>query len=290
VATGSHDHAVRIWDAADGTKLGVLSGHNAKVTALTALRGRDGRMLLATGSADNTVRVWDPATFSQKAMLSKPGVGMLSDISRRIGSAVAAIPEGTLLAVGCNAGPVRLYDYATGMEEAVLLGHRGVVTALVVFSGPRRRTLLATSAYDGTVRVWDPRARLRRERTVLSGHDGAVTALVSFTDPAGRPLLASGGRDGSLRLWDPVAGMEEAVLTGHTSITSIAVLRAADGRPLLATLGDKTVRIWDPDTRTCLAVLPVGMTGELAVTGSALVIGDYEDLVALELGLHQMGL
>ena len=88
---------------------------------------------------------------------------------------------------------MRLWDPATGAEQAALTGHDGPVTA-VAFSPDGRR--LASASWDGTVRLWDPATGA--EQAALTGHDGPVTA-VAFS-PDGR-RLASASDDGTVRLW-----------------------------------------------------------------------------------------
>ena len=61
-------------------------------------------------------------------------------------------------------------------------------------------TTLASTAGDGTVRVWDAR---REQQLFLLRHGVPVTAVAYNRDGT---LLATGGGDGTLRLWDPENG------------------------------------------------------------------------------------
>ncbi|MEV5414006.1 hypothetical protein AB0K60_34885, partial [Thermopolyspora sp. NPDC052614] len=114
------------------------------------------------------------------------------------------------------------WDAVTGTARAVLTGHTGVVWAVVAFSGPGGRTLLATGGEDGTVRVWD--AVTGTARAVLTGHTGVVWAVVAFSGPGGRTLLATGGSDGMVRVWD-----------GDRSALILSVITAAPVRAIAAT-------------------------------------------------------
>src|SRR5204863_8945204 len=67
VVTASHDGTARIWDAATGAELVVLSGHRGAVD--TAAFSPDGRRVV-TASVDNTARIWDAVTGKQLAVLS----------------------------------------------------------------------------------------------------------------------------------------------------------------------------------------------------------------------------
>jgi WD40 repeat protein len=58
-ASASHDHTVRLWDAATGAALQILEGHSFWVTSVSF--SPDGRQL-ASASHDHTVRFWDRET------------------------------------------------------------------------------------------------------------------------------------------------------------------------------------------------------------------------------------
>ena len=136
-------------------------------------------------------------------------------------TAVAFSLDGWLASAGDD-GTVRLWDPATGAEQALSVGIRRVHA--VAFSPGGRR--LASAGDDGTVRLWDPATGA--ELAALSGHTGRVHA-VAFS-PGGR-RLASAGDDGTVRLWDPATGTELAALSGHTGqVTAVAF--SPDGRRL----------------------------------------------------------
>ena len=61
------DKTARIWDAATGKQLQVLTGHQAGFW--TVVFSPDGTKVL-TASEDNTARIWDAVTGKQIAVLS----------------------------------------------------------------------------------------------------------------------------------------------------------------------------------------------------------------------------
>ena len=65
IASGHHDHTVRLWDAATGQPVGQpLKGHSKPV--MIVAYSPDGR-LLASGSKDGTVQLWDAETGKRVA-------------------------------------------------------------------------------------------------------------------------------------------------------------------------------------------------------------------------------
>ncbi|MGH3717480.1 MAG: hypothetical protein ACRDRI_01315 [Pseudonocardiaceae bacterium] len=100
-------------------------------------------------------------------------------------------------------------DISPRPEYAVLAGHTGSVRSLCTVTMPGE-TLLASSSWDGTVRIWDPLTGTARH--TLRG--GSVT-VCAFT-LAGHPLLAGIDVQGPVRVWDPISGAPYSVLDGHT--------------------------------------------------------------------------
>ena len=150
-----------------------------------------------------------------------------------------------MLASASDDWTVRIWDPATGDQDAILEGHQDWVRALCTVAGDGRQ-LLASAGDDAAIRVWDPATG--EERAVLEGHNGGVGALCSVTVD-GRPMLASAGTDRTIRIWDPATGGQHAVLRGHQGSVAGVCPATVNGRPMLASAGtDRTVRIWDPAT------------------------------------------
>src|SRR5262249_4247208 len=97
LASGGDDHAVIVWDLAQGKKLATLHGHADWVRAV-AFTCQEGR--IATGGWDSQVNIW---TFPAGPTKRKP----LSSVALHDWVwAVAYAPDGWALAAGLNSGEV----------------------------------------------------------------------------------------------------------------------------------------------------------------------------------------
>ena len=93
---------------------------------------------------------------------------------------------------------MRLRDPRYGSQVRVLRHTDNVHAVCAVQAGDR--TLLATSSYDGTVRLWDPGDG--SQVSALTGHTGPVYAVCTV-QAGDHTLLATGSDDKTVRLWDP---------------------------------------------------------------------------------------
>jgi WD40 repeat protein len=226
--SGGDERTVRLWNVGDRGIIGRLTGHLDSVTDV--MFSPDGTML-ATASADATVRLWSLSSRRQIASLSVHGGAV---------RAVTFSPDGKLLASAGADGTTRLWDVERRASIANLKA-RDEVNA-VAFSPDGK--LLASGGRENTVRLWDvANRRAKGAIDIVSTTSGWVRSL-AFS-PDGR-ALAAGSVDNRIRIWDADSGDLLVELTGHgNSVNDIAFHQGPGPELLLASAGDRTVRLWN---------------------------------------------
>jgi WD40 repeat protein len=193
----------------------------------------------AIGTRGNKqVRLWSLRTFQQ---IGEPLCGVDMDVeSLADGDAGGR----AVLVCGCDDGPVRIRDLATGQQVGPLLnGHWNEVSGSVMTPLDRPSVITVD---DSTVRVWDLMSY--RERSSWTHAEGD-----------GRGLLALLRCDGSQRvvttakavahIWELTSRTHLGELAGHTSdISAITAAECGDVPMVLTGSGDGTARLWDART------------------------------------------
>src|SRR5207244_2348887 len=116
IATPTPAKTVILWDAATGTKLRTLEGHEDSVHAVAF--SPDGQWL-ASGGSDGIVNVWDATSGACVRSLATPG--KVSVIS------LAFSRDSRKLAAGCWQRHALVWEVATGRPLAKFEGHSGAV-------------------------------------------------------------------------------------------------------------------------------------------------------------------
>ncbi|HEY5434885.1 MAG TPA: serine/threonine-protein kinase [Candidatus Limnocylindrales bacterium] len=272
VVSGSSDKTLRIWDPGSGACLRTLPGHTDSVPAVAV--APDGRWVVS-GSEDHTVRIWDPGSGACLRTLQG---------HTELVTAVAVAPDGRWVVSGSRDKTVRIWDPESGVCLRTLQGNTGWVSA--VAGSPDGRWVVSGGA-DKTVRLWQlgfgeaagyALARPRASSEVLGVAAQVRAALDEAARhlKAGRParaaetvrharslpgferhpalldLLHAAGRYG--RRTTLSEAWARHTLQGHTDeVTAVAV--SPDGRWVVSGSYDRTLRIWDPESGTCVRTL-----------------------------------
>ncbi len=145
-----------------------------------------GGSVVATVDATNTLRRW-----SWRPDGSESKLHWAHDL-KRDPTVLAVSPDGAMIAVGGDEGPVEVFGVEKGKRLATLKGHKGAVRA-VAFAPDSG--LIVTGGEDGTVRLWNPWTGEAEER--LRDHAGPVTTVWFAADE----MLITASEDKTARVW-----------------------------------------------------------------------------------------
>ena len=244
----SLDNSVQLWDLESQAEIGVLTGHEDRVSSVTFSGDQS---LAVTTSSDGTARVWDTESaqhsFTLEHLYDDVWVdyvtvqsALISSDSSRIVTSSANWSE-----TGRYSGVLQLWNANDGKQIASLGTHNGVLSN-EIFS-PDGSQIVTTSCCD-TPNVWD--LQTGRHIGALDGHEDDVLSA-AFSPNGGFILTTS--RDGTVRLWDAALLSQIGALEGHESAVYSASF-SRDGRRIVTLSEDGTARLWNSATKAQLAV------------------------------------
>lgn len=159
-ASASADGTARVWAVPSGKLLQVYRGHSKAISSVKF--APDGQRLLTSSAYDGTARLWD--VVSGNCHLVIPGDGKV------VNDAVFS-PDGQKVLLASASESLRIFDAENGECVLTLTGHDDWVRS-AAFSPDG--TIIGSSSYDGTVRLWSVTGKCLK---VLEGHDGAVISV-----------------------------------------------------------------------------------------------------------------
>jgi hypothetical protein len=237
LAAASGD-TVALIDPATGSTVSRLQRKGSeKITALTALKRRDGSTWVAVGTNRGSVDLADTsrASFQHLRMAGHRGP---------VFAMTSFDSDGTTLLASAGAdATLRIWDPERASLLQELASHTAQINDIARVRGERGRPLIASASDDGSVRLWDPVTGALAN--ALTGLDEWINAVTEVSlRPGVRPLLVWGGRGGTLgwshRLTDSYS-LEPGDRRTVTALTSFERM----GRSILAiarTGGDVELR------------------------------------------------
>lgn len=258
--SSSSDHFIKIWNAADGSCLHTLQGHQGVITSLTLLDG--GR--LASASMDNTVRIWDldkgeclhtlqannrdePISsfllFQDRQLITGLSNGTIKiwdlqskdclyTLQAKIKSQDSLfLHDGKLIFIPVeNAGRIKIWDMNSHTFE-ILQTERSSLRSFFLWDEDK----LITASVTGDIEIWDIKTRTRCKN--MSTEDGVT---VEFLLRAKNGSLVSGSLNGKIRIWDIKNGQCLYTLTGYAMQDSVFLLE----EKIFSYFNEK-LKIWD---------------------------------------------
>jgi WD40 repeat protein len=190
LAASLSDGTVRVLDTDSGKELqqlrtagpaaSWLAFHPDGRRVLTARhrQGSDSPVRPGRAPGGETIQIWDLESAQHARVI--PGLRQ-----GPYGPTLCYHPDGRRVASASAAGPVTLWDAATGHVEQTFVGHKGTVFDVAVSPNGQ---LLAAAAHGGAC-VWDVRTG-RVVGTVPAPNIGGFAGRVAFSPDSGRVALA----------------------------------------------------------------------------------------------------
>ncbi len=312
------DAHLELWDATTGERRRAWRAHEKNLR--NVVFAADGKTLITSGIDGvgrlwdlDTGRMVRELTV---ALIAPGGLAVSPD--GKLLAGIGAIQRESFAEDRAN--HVHVWDVASGEEVCRLVGPRvehpfgGIVGFRDVFFSPDGTSLVSTGP-DALARFWGPRTGKELRRVSLgpewsslcclspdgktlaadagvtfrlidvarggpdlaAEHRSGVAAMALGAD--GLTLASAGSGEQDVLLWDVAAGRVRRRLTGHAAPV-IALVMSGDGRRLLTSGKDRTIRDWDLATGTEVGQLPAAVPEE-KIPGRMALLPDGKTLAVL---------
>lgn len=164
VVTASDDGKIKVWDINSGFCLMTFTEHIGGVTAVSfAKKGQ----VMFSASLDGTVRAWDLIRFRNFRTFTAP--------ERVQFTSLAVDPSGEVVVAGSQEEfEIFVWSVQTGALLDSLAGHEGPISCLAFGA---EGSVLASSSWDKTIRVWSIFSRTQLSEPIEMEHDVLALAM-----------------------------------------------------------------------------------------------------------------
>lgn len=232
LATGGLDGKTIVWEVESGTAVKTFSFPDEKEAIYSVDFSADNKML-AAAIWGGYVIIWDLETGKRLRAISP---------HNRMGCyQVKFTPNGVYFVSAGLDKKLKLIEIDTGEEVRSFIGHANeTLINSINFNASGDKFI--TSAWDGTIRVWDFLSGLQVLK--IRAHEGGV--YCARFDPTEKYII-SGGDDFIIRIWDAKTGSLVTEFKGHNGgVGDINI--TSDLKYLISGSRDGSVRIWNRET------------------------------------------
>lgn len=204
LVTGGDDGKVKLWNTGNGFCFVTFTEHAAGVAAVTFTQ--NGKAVLSA-SLDGTVRAYDLKRYRNFKTLTAPRAVQFASLDvDTSGEVVCAGSQDTF--------EVFVWSLQTGRLLDVLAGHESCVSGLAF--GPGMESVLVSSSWDKTCRVWNLFAEKGGGREAIPLTADALT--VEFRPDGCEFAVAT--LDGAIVLFEPQGSSQVGCIEGKRDLTS----------------------------------------------------------------------
>jgi tetratricopeptide (TPR) repeat protein len=190
----------------------------------------DGQTLAFAGHrGDGQIKIIERWDIKSRTSISTP-IRLTEPVSH-----LALSPDGKRLALAGEGTSLTLWDFASAPFSQTLPGHQSNIEH-VVFSA-NDHNILASSAQDGTIILWD----LSADSLILQQHTANITDLAFSPDG---DVLISAGKDGAVMFWDTKTGVLSRDPLRYTDVVQDLAF-SSDGQTLALADSAGILTLWD---------------------------------------------
>ncbi len=155
------------------------------------------------------------------------------------------------IVVGADDFQVRVFNYNTGEKVTQFEAHPDYIRSIAVHPS---RPLILTCSDDYTIKLWNWENNWKLEQT-FEGHQHYVMC-VAF-NPKDANTFASACLDKTVKFWSLGSKTPNFTLTAHDSkgFNYVDYYPHGDKPYIITSSDDRTVKVWDYQTKSCVAVL-----------------------------------
>lgn len=188
------------------------------------------------------IEIWSYATNTLVKSIQ------VTDMPVRAGKFIA---RKNWIVVGSDDFQIRVYNYNTGEKITQFEAHPDYIRCIAVHS---LLPYILTSSDDLTIRLWNWDNNWRLERT-FEGHQHYIMC-VNF-NPKDPNTFVSGCLDRTVKVWSLGSATPNFTMVAHDvkGVNYVDYYPQSDKPYLITALDDKTVKVWDYQTKSCVAVL-----------------------------------
>ncbi|KAG2732842.1 hypothetical protein G9P44_003832 [Scheffersomyces stipitis] len=155
------------------------------------------------------------------------------------------------IVVGSDDFQIRVYNYNTGEKITQFEAHPDYIRSIAVHPS---KPYILTSSDDLTIKLWNWDNSWKLEQ-VFEGHQHYVMS-VNF-NPKDPNTFASACLDRTVKIWSLGSSVPNFTLVAHDAkgVNYVDYYPQADKPYLITSSDDKTIKIWDYQTKSCVATL-----------------------------------